>query len=68
MLSICLSCQQSVSSPGSDRGERVGLDGRYGYADLLFRTQWTMYTALSRWRHGFESRWGCSTKVHVKGL
>ena len=25
-----------------------------------------MYTALSRWRHGFESRWGCSTKVLVR--
>src|SRR5579859_1370660 len=23
-------------------------------------------TTLSRWRHGFESRWGCSTKGQVK--
>ena len=24
------------------------------------KTQWTKPLALSRWRHGFESRWGCS--------
>ena len=26
------------------------------------RRRWTVCVALSRWRHGFESRWGC-TKV-----
>jgi hypothetical protein len=27
----------------------------------------TAFTALSRWRHGFESRWGCHKKLLVTG-
>jgi hypothetical protein len=55
--SNCPAIETHLVSPRDD------LDGAYPRTGrtLRLRTQQTMPPALSRWRHGFESRWGCFT-------
>ncbi len=45
-----------VTTEGQDRDMRMP-------SDLQLRRIETDETTLSRWRHGFESRWGCHRKI-----
>jgi hypothetical protein len=45
---------------------RTSSSATWAYADD--RTPCGPISALSRWRHGFESRWGCHKKDLVRGL
>jgi hypothetical protein len=54
-------CQHFVSRWRETLGLLTDLTARNGWSDTL----WTAFTALSRWRHGFEPRWGCRHKRQV---
>jgi len=58
------SCQQFVSRRGETPGLLTDSTARSAWSD----TVWTAFTALSRWRHGFELRWGCSQKDQVRRI
>jgi hypothetical protein len=55
-------CQQFVSRQGNNRRNQAVWNRNqavWNPSDALRDAQWGLITALSRWRHGFESRWGC---------
>ena len=54
---------QPCSDPGG-RGPRGMMDGHATRPHRLVAKDIT----LSRWRHGFESRWGCSKKGQVRAV
>ena len=56
-------CQQSVSRRRETPGLLTDSTARNAWSEMV----WTAFTALSRWRHGFESRWGCHTNDQVRG-
>jgi hypothetical protein len=49
-------CHQFVSRRRKTPGLLTDSTARNAWSD----TVWTAFTALSRWSHGFEPRWGCS--------
>ena len=57
-----LVCQQFVSRRHETPGLLTDSIARSVWSDRV----WTAFTALSRWRHGFEPRWGCEKKDQLR--
>ena len=74
-VALCPRPERNATEPAVTTGavSNLSADGAKLLTDVSARNAWsdmawTAFSALSRWRHGFESRWGCATKPQAKAV